>query len=430
LNIAIIGAGFAGLATAYELTKHGHTVVAYEAASQGGGLASGFKAEGWAWTMEHFYHHWFASDYAIINLARELGVGDKLYFKAPVTAIYHQGGMYPFDTPLAVLRFPHLGFADKMRTGLVIAYLRLLRNWHSLERTTAHEWLPRWMGRRAYEVVWEPLLIGKFGDDYQQVNMAWFWARIHKRSKRLGYFVGGFQTLADALVERVRQQGGTLRFNTRVEEIAPDAEGGLRVRSANGDETFDRVIATVSPRLLAKLVPVLPSHYLAQLQNLKSYGAVVLILALKRQLLRGVYWLNLPKGEGFPFLALVEHTNFADPQHYGGDHLVYCGDYLPPTHRYFQMTQDELLNLFLPALQRFNPEFEPHWVRTSWLFREPYAQPVAPVNYSQHIPPLQTPLPGLYFASMSQVYPWDRGTNYAVELGQQVAKMIHGNLER
>ena len=51
-----------------------------------------------------------------------------------------------------------------------------------------------------------------------------------------------------------------------------------------------------------------------------------------------------------------------------------------------------------------------------------------PVGHSENIPSLRTPLPGLYFASMSQVYPWDRGTNYAVEMGREVAQMVQEDL--
>jgi protoporphyrinogen oxidase len=154
-------------------------------------------------------------------------------------------------------------------------------------------------------------------------------------------------------------------------------------------------------------------------------GAVVLILSLKHQLSEsGIYWHNLPKGEGFPFLAMCEHTNFVSPEYFGGDHIIYCGDYLPPDHEYFTLSQDELLARFVPSLAHFNPKFDPSWVKQSWLFREVYAQPVPLVNHAPNIPDVRTPIPGLYLASMSQVYPWDRGTNYAVELGRRVARYV------
>lgn len=430
MRIAIIGAGVAGLTAAYHLSALEHRVVLYEASGQTGGLASGFRDANWDWALERFYHHWFTSDNAIIDLIRQLGQEDKLFFRRPVTSIWYKGRIYPFDSYVRAMLFPHLSLIDKLRAAPVALYLRLLRDWPRLERYTAHEWLTRWMGRRGYQILWEPLLVGKFGEYYQEVNMAWFWARIHKRSPRLGYFVGGFQAFLDILTERVRQQGTEIRLHTPVERIEtetlPIAPGEvtsrLLVHAQGQTEAYDRVIVTLSPGLLARMVPELPEDYLAGLRQLKSLGAVVLILALKHRLTEGHYWVNLPKGEGFPFLALVEHTNFIDRKHYGGDHLVYCGDYLKPDHEYFSLSHEEMLARFLPTLKRFNPAFRPDWVRASWLFREKYAQPVPGVNHSCNIPDLATPIKGLFWASMSQVYPWDRGTNYAVEMGREVAR--------
>jgi protoporphyrinogen oxidase len=203
--------------------------------------------------------------------------------------------------------------------------------------------------------------------------------------------------------------------------------GQVAVETADGSETFDAVISTSSPALMAKLAPDLPADYSASLQALKSMGAVVLVLALDRQL-TNYYWHNIPKEAGFPFLALVEHTNYMRPEHYGGDHLIYIGDYLDPSHEHFRLSAEELLERFLPSLPRFNPAFERSWIKQTWLWKTPYAQPVPPVNHSRNIPSLRTPVPGLYFASMSQVYPWDRGTNFAVEIGRKVAGMVNKDL--
>jgi len=423
MKIGIIGAGFAGLTTAYELTKRGHEVTLYEKDAVVGGLSSGFKDERWEWALERFYHHWFASDADVIGLMAELGLKDKLFFPRPTTSIWYKGKAYPFDNYLRAALFPYLSLVDKIRAAPVAIYLRLTRNWRPLERVTAHEWLTRWLGQRGYQVLFEPLLVGKMGDYYREVNMAWMWARLYKRSPSLGYFVGGFQALADALLERVRAQGGTVHLNAPVREIRPTAEGGLWLRTAEDETVFDRVVSTISPWAMIQLAPDLPASYQAQLRELRSLGALTLILALDRPLTQGHYWINLPKAE-FPFLALVEHTNYIDPVHYGDDHLVYLGDYPPPEHEYFHLSEEELLERFLPHLPRFNPDFDPAWVRQSWLFREEYAQPVPLPNQSQRIPDLRTPIPGLFWASMSQVYPWDRGTNYAVELGRTVSAML------
>ncbi len=432
MNIAIIGAGVAGMSAAYDLARAGHQVHLYEAEAQVGGLAGGFKAPHWDWSVEKYYHHWFASDRHILGLIRELGWADKVRFPRPVTVVYHAGRFYPFDSPLAVLRYPGLPWVDRLRFGLVGLYLRLTPRWQPLERHTAHDWLRRALGPRAYAALWEPLLVGKFGAHYRQVNMAWFWARIHARTPRLGTFEGGFQAFLDAFADRLRGMGVTIHLQTPVVRIEPEPTGtgrGLKVvpapEAGAAPQTYDRVLVTTSPAQLARLAPALPDDYRQRLQSLKSLGAVVLTLALKHRLSReGYYWYNIPKAAGFPFLALVEHTNFLRPDYFGGDHIVYCGDYLDPDHEYFRLSKEELLERFLPALARINPDFRPDWVKGAWLFRTRYAQPVPEVNHAQRIPPIRTPWPGLYLASMSQVYPWDRGTNFAVEIGRRAARLM------
>jgi protoporphyrinogen oxidase len=433
-RLAVIGAGVAGLAAAYDLVQAGHLVTLYEAAAEPGGLATGFRDSNWDWPLERFYHHWFQSDTDILGLINEIGASDKVFFPRPVTALWHQGRPHAFDSPIAVLRYPGLSWPAKIRFGFVGLYLRFTTNWKPLEKHTVEEWATRWMGREAYEQLWQPLLIGKFDEYYQLVNMAWFWARIYKRSPRLGYFEGGFQGFVDALAAKITDLGADLRLKTPVEAILPGPNGGVTIRAQGETLDYRAAIATVGPGLLARMAPSLPDEYLGQLRGLKSMGAQVLILALKRRLMEEVYWLNLParspdKSQNeFPFMGLVEHTNYIDRQHYGGDHLVYCGDYLRPEHEYMQLSKEALLARYLPALEKINPDFGQDWIRTSYLFRENYAQPVPPVNHSERIPSLQTPMPGLFFASMSQVYPWDRGTNYAVEIGRRAASLLIGSV--
>lgn len=425
MNVAIIGAGIAGLTAAYNLARERQQVTVYEAAPQAGGLASGFRDTGWDWSLERFYHHVFETDTAIRSLTNAIGFGDKLFFRKGVTAHFWKGNFYPIGGPVEVLRFPGMPFIDRVRFGMASFYLKYITNdWHSLEGVPAVDWAQQWMGETAYATIMQPLLEGKFGSYANHVNMAWLWARLKARSFKLGYYVGGFQEFVDVLVAEAERSGARVHMKTPVQKVDATTNRWL-VHTAGGSHVFDKVIVTGSPGLLSKLAPSLPEEYLGHLAQLRSLGAVVLVLALKRPLTQKHYWIQgMLRKDGFPFLALVEHTNFIDSHHYGGDHIVYCGDYLPADHAYFRMSKDELLVHFLPALRKFNPAFEFEWIRTSWMFREPYAQPIVGLHHSKHIPPLATPLPGLFWASMSQVYPWDRGTNFAVELGQQVAQEV------
>lgn len=425
MKIAIIGAGFGGMAAAYDLRKAGYEVTIFEAAAHVGGLAAGFKEPHWDWSVEKFYHHWFASDKHILGLIEELGWSERVLFPRPYTVVYHEGKFYPFDSIPAALLYPGLGWGlDKIRFGLVGLFLRLTNNWKPLERSTVDAWMRKWAGKRVYESMWLPLIEGKFGPYAQQVNMAWLWARLHARTTRLGTYEGGFQAFADQFAERLKQMGVRFEMQAAVESITP-ADGGLML-GANGDtEHFDQALVTTSPQLLAKLAPQLSAEYLRGLLELQSMGAVVMTLSLDRQLSpQGYYWYNIPKSAGFPFLALVEHTNYVLPQHFGGDHIVYCGDYLEAGHEYFSLSDEQLLDRFVPGIQRVNPAFDPSWVKKIWVHKTNYAQPVPLVNHSRNIPDIRTPMPGLFFASMSQVYPWDRGTNFAVEIGRKAAALM------
>ena len=422
MKIAVIGAGIAGLSAAHDLIDAGHTVDIFEATDYTGGLAAGIKIPRWDWSVEHYYHHWFATDAHILGLIKEIGANEKIVFPRPITAVYHEGKFYPLDSALAVLRFPGLPFFERVRMGMVVAYLKYIARWKPLEKVTAAAWMQRAVGRRAYQVLWEPMLDGKFGPHAADVNMAWMWARFKARTTRLGTFEGGFQAFVDALVSDLERRGVRIHLQTPVAGIRPGAEGGLLLSLPDGETHFDQCLVTTAPAVMERLVPALPSAYLGQLKELKSMGAVVLILALRNRLAEnGVYWHNLPKSAGFPFLSLVEHTNFVSPEFFGGDHIVYCGDYLDPEHEYFDLSKEELLDRFLPALKRINPAFDPEWLRDSWLYTTRYAQPVPELNHSERIPDVKTPIPGLWFASMSQIYPWDRGTNYAVEIGRLTA---------
>ena len=427
MKIAIIGAGYAGMSAAWDFVKAGHQVTIYEAEDSAGGLARGFSDPNWDWTVDRFYHHWFASDNHMLGIIDELGLSEKVLFPRPYTVMMHDGKWYPFDSIVQALLYPGLGWGvDKLRFGLVGVYLRLTKNWQSLEKVTVDSWMRKWAGDRVYKKMWEPMMIGKFGEQhYKDVPMSWFWARIHARTTKLGTFEGGFQAFADAFAEKLRAAGVEIRFSTRVSKIVRKQAQTVSVFGESGEEVYDKVLVTTSPSVMSYLVPNLPPEYLGALKKLKNMGAVVLVAALKHQLSeKGYYWFNLPKKEGFPFLALVEHTNYVSSEHFGGEHIVYAGDYLEPGHAHFEWSAEELMDKFAESFARINPKFERDWVRKVWVFKAEYAQPIPQINHSQNIPDIKTPLDGIYFASMSQVYPWDRGTNFAVEIGRRAARLM------
>ena len=416
-NAAIIGAGIGGLAAAYELEKNGYQVTIFEKGEKAGGLAGGFQHDEWDWSVEYFYHHWFKSDKAILSLIKELGLQKKVHFYHPKTVMYHQGKFFPLDSVGAVLSFPGFTFWEKMRFGIVTAYIRFLARWQPLEKYTAHEWLLKYYGGTIYRINFEPMLRGKFGEYYQQVPMSWFWARFKARSSDLGTYDGGFQAFFDDFCRILERKGVSILFHKSVEQIRSTSNGKVSLTIDGEKQVFDKVIVTTSPTSFVQLTPELSDEYKQRAQQSKSIGAVVMLLSITHPLSKeGYYWYNLPKSKEFPFLSLVEHTNFLSPSHFNDEHLIYCGDYLPADHEYFKLTKDELISLFTPSLQKINADFTKEWIHESWLFRQPYAQPIPFLNHSQNLLDIKTPLKNVYLITMSQVYPWDRGTNYAVDL--------------
>ncbi|MBT3239959.1 MAG: NAD(P)/FAD-dependent oxidoreductase [Chloroflexi bacterium] len=426
-KIAIIGAGYAGMSAAYDLAKAGHQVTIYESNEYPGGLAAGFKESHWDWSVDQFYHHWFASDAHMMGIIEELGLSKKVLFPRPFTVMYYKNKWYPFDSILKAILFPGLGWGlNKIRFGFVGLYLRLTKNWQALEKVTVDAWMRKWAGNKVYELMWEPLMIGKFGKKYaKQVSMAWMWARIHARTTQLGTYQGGFQAFANDFAKTLTEMGVKIKYKTFAKEILPVDNGKQKVISSSGEEIFDQTLVTISPLIFSKMAPQLPKDYLEKLLDLKSMGAVVMTLSLKHKVSNeGYYWYNLPKDEGFPFLALVEHTNYVSSEHFGGDNILYCGDYIETDNEYMSISDKELLKKFIPGIQRINPKFKEEWINKVWVYKANYAQPVPFVNHSKNVPAIQTPIDGLYFASMSQVYPWDRGTNFAVEIGRKAAKLM------
>jgi len=420
MKIAIIGAGLTGLTTGYRLSQKGHQVKIFEKEKTAGGLAGGFKPTSptggenkWDWSLEKFYHHLFTSDSAIKNLVTELGLNDKLFFEEPKTSIYYQNQIAQFDSPISLIKFPFLNPLEKIQTASATLFLKIFPSWQILEKYTASKFLPKLYGRKAYQTLWEPLLKAKFGLYINQVSMAWFWARIHKRSTKLGYIEGGFQVLIEELVRQIEKHGGKFFFNYYIKNL----------NDIYHLSEFDRIIITIPTETFLNMAPDLPSDYREKLQNKKMLGSLNLILRLKNKFFQeNTYWLNI-NDSGFPFVAVVEHTNFIDKKYYGDERILYIGGYYPQDHRYFKMSKEQIFKEFLPYLKTINPSFDfslcsmPYVVCSSL-----YAQPIISTNYSQMNLPHETPDPKIILANMEQVYPWDRGTNYAVALGDKISR--------
>jgi protoporphyrinogen oxidase len=426
MKIGIIGAGFTGLAAGYTLTSQGHDVTIFERDSAPGGLAIGYQEKHWEWSLEKHYHHWFTNDRFVLELAKT--IQHPVLIRRPKTSVYLNHKLHQLDSPKNVLLFTELSLIERLRMATILGLLRYNPVWKPLEKVRAADILKSTMGEKAYTLLWEPQFQNKFGTYVPEISLAWFWARITKRTPSLAYPEGGFLRFAEALVKKIKKQHGHVLFQTELREIHEEADKSIRLRyvDINGkehSERFDKVIITTPSFLFVKLTPQLPESYVTKLAKLKGLGATNLVLRLKEPFFNdGTYWLSVCDTTS-PVMAIVEHTNLMDRKHYAGEHLVYLGNYVPPEHEYFQMNEDQMLKRFDSFLKRINPDYKKHLIGMK-LFKAPFAQPIIPINYSKLLPAMETPLKNVVLANIEQVYPWDRGTNYAVELGQKAARLV------
>lgn len=419
MKIAIIGAGFTGLSAALNLLEKGHEVSVFEKDNFPGGLAIGFEKKEWDWSLEKHYHHWFTNDASVLNLAKK--INHEVLIKRPKTSVYVDGKNYQLDSPIALLKFPKIGIIDRIRMGTVIAFLRINPFWKPLEKFNTSSFLKKTMGKKGYEIIWDPQLTNKFGGVGESISLAWFWARIKKRTPSLAYPKGGFLEFANHLTKVIESKGGKFHFNTEVNEIK--SEEKISIKTNKKTEEFDKVIVTLPSYFFNKITPGLPLSYQKKLLGLKGLGAINLVLRLNKNFFNdGTYWLSVCD-KNSPIMAIVEHTNFMNKKNYNNEHLIYLGNYLPVDHKYFKMEKEEILKEYDSLLKKINPNYKETIIGVE-AFKVPFAQPIIPINYSKMIPTFETPLNNVYLANIQQVYPWDRGTNYAVELGEKISEFI------
>ncbi|RJQ27467.1 FAD-dependent oxidoreductase [Candidatus Parcubacteria bacterium] len=423
-SIAICGAGFTGLAAGLQLLKLGYKVTIFEKERWPGGLADGFKDPSWNWTLEKHYHHFFTNDNKVLDLAKE--IGHKIIIERPNTSVFVDNEILQLDSPLKALTFPKLSLLQRLRMSLVLAIFRYNPFWKPLEKLKTTRTLPKLMGKKAYKMIWEPQLVGKFGKNADEISLAWFWARIKKRTTKLAYPEKGFLEFAKNLVQEIEKKGGKIHFETQVNEIESKNKIKLKIKSKNirtKEFEFDKVIVTLPSFTFLKIARGLPSNYQKKLSLLKGLGAINVVIRLKKPFFpKDIYWLSVCD-KNSPAMAVVEHTNFMDKSFYNNEHIIYVGKYLPFNHSYFQKSDEEILKTYDPYLRKMNENYKKEIIDYK-VFRAPFAQPLIPINYSKIIPSFTTPLNNVYLANIQQVYPWDRGTNYAVEMGEKVAEMI------
>lgn len=423
-RIAVVGAGPMGLMAALELLQAGHAVDVYERDDRVGGMSAHFDFDGLR--IERYYHFICKTDAPLFALMRSLGIEDRLRWVDTKMGYFYDGTLYPWGTPTALLRFPKLGFIDKVRYALHVLYTKSVEDWRALDRRNAVEWIRAWVGQRAWDVLWERAFQLKFFELRDQLSAAWIGTRIKRiaLSRRnlmhesLAYIDGGSETLLDTMTARLRALGGRIHLGRGIEQVT-SRDGVVDGVLVDGEQhAYDQVVSTAPIQYVPRFTPGLPADFVRRIEAIRNIPVACVILKLKHRVTEN-FWLNISDA-GIEIPGLIEYTNL-NPGEKPGEHVVYAPFYMPKTHPKWQQSDAELVDEVLAYLPRINPAFRPDWVLATHCHRYEFAQAICPPGFYDMLPPMRTPLQGFFMADTSYYYPEDRSISESVEVGRRLA---------
>lgn len=429
-DTVIVGAGFTGLTAALELSRKGKKILVLESDSTPGGLAGTFEFKDGV-TIEKFYHHWFDNDVYVPELVKSLGLEGEIVTMPSKTGMYFNGRHWRLSTPLDLLRFKPLSFVDRIRLGLLVLQVRRVKDWKAIEHLSIREWLEPLCGKNVFRVVWQPLLEHKFSIFSDAINAVWMWKKLvlrgstrdSKGGEQLAYFKGGFGRLAQAMAAEIAQLGGEIRYSTPVIGMRTNAKQIESLSTSDGEVQAENYLFTPAFPIIANIFKNSADiEWLARLRRVKYLANACLVLQLDRSL-SDTYWLNV-NDPGFPFVGVIEHTNFDSPENYDGKHIVFLSRYLAKEDPLWGYDDEKYISFALEHLKRMFPDLDRSWVLDFRIWRADFAQPVTERGYSDYVPSRETPYDNAWISTMAQIYPEDRGTNYAIREGQAVAALM------
>jgi protoporphyrinogen oxidase len=423
-RVVIIGAGAMGLAAAYQAVRLGHQVDVVESDSVPGGMAAHFDFGGVS--VERFYHFVCKSDEPTFALMKELGIDDRMKWRATSMGYYMKGKIHPWGDPISLLRFPHLSLVAKIRTGLQMFMTTKARNFASIEHKTARQWLEGGSGKEVYRTLWKRLMDLKFYELGDEVSASWIATRVRRigNSRRsifqeeLGYIDGGSQTLVDALMKAYTDKGGRMHLGMSAERV--ETEGGRVTGVTAGGRFFpaDAVISTVPTPFISTLVPDLPAASKAQYDAIRNIGVVCLLFKLKKSVSRN-FWINIVD-DTIDIPGLIEFSNLRPFD----DTIVYVPYYMPTSQPKWQLSDQEFIDEAFHYIRKVNPQISEADLIDAKVGRLRYAQPVCEPDFLEKLPPIKTPIQGLQIADTCYYYPEDRGIAESIRYGRMMADAV------
>lgn len=407
------------MSIAKKLIEHNIEVTIYEKNSKVGGMTQTIKVGDI--TSDKYYRHLFKSDKYLIELTKELQIEIK-WFKSKM-GYYIQNQLYDWGQPITLLTFKPLNLLQKIKFGMSVIKIKLIKNWKELEKYTIKEWFEKNQLQDVYNIIWKPLLNNKFGAYASSISMAWLWGKINLRktdssfNKEVLGYIENFEEMNSKMQKDLTQKGVKFYLDTQIQDINKINDKYIINQK---EEQYDIVISTLS-YLDTKHIfkKYLTKEEIEKLTNVKYIAAKTMLIESRKRLTK-YYWLNIADDK-FPFCGIIDYHNMEKIEN---KDMIYISNYLEVTNSIYQLTPEEVLQKYLPYIQKINKDFKKEDILNYKIIDEKYAQPIIEPEYSKMMLDYGFNQKGLYINTLPQIYPEDRGVNYAIRNGYKLANEI------
>ena len=422
--MAVIGSGPMGLRAATALLDAGHAVDVYERDDRIGGMSAHFDFDGL--DIERYYHFVCKTDHPLFELLKRYGLSDRLKWTNTKMGYFYQGKLYKWGSPFALLGFPHLSLVQKIRYALHVMYTKSIQDWSTLDKAEAGAWIRKWIGHKAYDVMWKDSFRLKFFEYADNLSASWIGTRIKRIAlsresllkESLGYLEGGSDLVLEALAADVRARGGRILLGAPVQEVTAESNRVTGVRSPQGWKPYDAVLSTSPIQYVPGMVPQLPDDYRAQIGMIENIPVACVILKLKHAVSEN-FWMNISDPR-IDIPGVIEYTNLNPLD--GQQHILYAPFYMPKTHPKWSADNRILIDEVLDYLPLLNPKFDRDWVLAATCHRYEFAQTICPPGFQGMLPSMRAPLEGFFMADTSYYYPEDRSISESIDVGRRLAE--------
>ena len=125
-----------------------------------------------------------------------------------------------------------------------------------------------------------------------------------------------------------------------------------------------------------------------------------------------------------PYTGVIEMTTLVDKSQFGGLSLVYLPKYVPPEDPIFNESDESIRDRFLAALVQMYPKFDRTDVVEFKTSRVKQVFAISTLNYSQHLPPVQTSIPGIHILNSAHILNGTLNVNETIQLADRAAREL------